>query len=82
MSDSSQVSDGAAALIVVSEKGVNDLKIKNDQIVEVLSIYQGTGNLYEDGSLLELESVKEAAKKAYQLAELIPSKINCAEVRV
>jgi len=80
MSDCSQVSDGAAALIVVSEQGLKELGRKKSSSIEVLSVCHATGNLYEDGDLTQLETTQAAANRAYKLTNLNPTQFQVAEV--
>lgn len=79
-SDCSQVSDGASALIVVSEKGLNNLGISKQQTIEVLTVAHTTGNLYEDSDPTQLETTKAAADLAYKATGISPSNLNIAEV--
>ncbi len=80
MSDCSQVSDGASAMIVVTEEGLRRLGKTEDDATEVLSIALATGNLYEDGDLLRMETTEHAARRAYAAAGLRPQDIQVAEV--
>merc|ERR1719238_1400196 len=48
MSDCSQVSDGASAVILASEEGLKKLGKKPEDCVEILAVGQATGNLYTD----------------------------------
>jgi acetyl-CoA acyltransferase len=79
-SDCSQVSDGASALIVVSEKGLKDLGIPQSQAIEVLTVAHTTGNLYEDSDPTQLETTKAAADLAYRSTGLSPCQMQIAEV--
>jgi acetyl-CoA acyltransferase len=80
MSDCSQVSDGATALIAVSEAGLAKLGKKREDAIEVLACEVATGNLYVDGDPLRLETTAAAAKRAYAAAGLRPDAVGLAEV--
>jgi acetyl-CoA acyltransferase len=80
MSDCSQVSDGGAAMIVVSEEGLARLGRSISDAVEVLGVGHAAGNLYEDGDLLAMETTSAAARAAYAAAGVRPEDIGVAEV--
>jgi acetyl-CoA acyltransferase len=80
VSDCSQVSDGGAALIVVSSNGLAKLGKQPSDAVEVLAIGEATGNLYEDGDPTRLETTEVAAARAFGAARLRPDQIGVAEV--
>jgi len=80
VSDCSQVSDGASALILVSEKGLQKLNKKMSDAIEVAATSVAAGNLYVDGDDLSLDTTRHAAKSAYETASLGPNDIHIAEV--
>ncbi len=80
VSDCSQVSDGAAAMILVSEEGLRKLGKTEADAIEVLSLSYATGNLYEDDDLLAMNTTKAAADKAYAEAGLSADDVKVAEV--
>ncbi len=80
VSDCSQVSDGGAALILVSQEALARYGKTPDDVVEVLGIGQATGNLYEDGNPLEMPTTAHAAARAYTEAGVTPDQIGVAEV--
>jgi acetyl-CoA acyltransferase len=80
MSDCSQVSDGGAAAIVVSEEGLRRLGKNPSDAVEVLGLGHATGNLYEDGDMLSLDTTRAAAARAYAQAGVQAKDIGVAEV--
>lgn len=80
MSDCSQVSDGAAALIVVSEAGLTRLGKSKSDAIELVALAVCTDSLYEDGDPTRLETSSMAAAKAMALAGLKPSDIQVAEL--
>jgi acetyl-CoA acyltransferase len=80
VSDCSQVSDGGAALIVVSEDGLRKLGKSPADAIEVLHVEQATGNLYVDGDPLFMETTAIAASRAYAATGLNASDIDVAEV--
>jgi acetyl-CoA acetyltransferase len=80
VSDCSQVSDGAAALVLVSEEGLQRLGRSLSDAIELVGIAHTTGNLYEDCDPLRLETTEAAAARCYQMAGLRPSDVSVAEV--
>ena len=80
MSDCSQVSDGGAALVMVSEAGLKALGKSAADAVEVLTVQVATDNLYKDSQLEALETTKAAASRAYAATGLGPKNIQVAEV--
>ena len=80
MSDCSQVSDGASALLVVSEEGLKRLGKTTADAVEVRALAHTTGNLYEDGDPTRLLTTEAAARLAYERAGVTPGDIDIAEV--
>jgi acetyl-CoA acetyltransferase len=80
VSDCSQVSDGAAALILVSERGLERLGRSLSDTCEVVGFAVATGDLYEDGDPLRLDTTAAAAARAYAQAGVGPADIEIAEV--
>jgi acetyl-CoA acyltransferase len=80
VSDCSQVSDGGAALILVSEQGLRKLGRSLNDVTEVLSVRVATGDLYTDGDALTLATTAVAAERAYAAAGVDAASINVAEV--
>jgi acetyl-CoA acyltransferase len=80
LSDCSQVSDGGAAAIIVSEDGLRRLGKDISEAVEVLSVGHATGNLYADGDLLELDTTAAAARRALSEAGIGIGDVGVAEV--
>ncbi|MFN3198806.1 MAG: thiolase C-terminal domain-containing protein [Bradymonadia bacterium] len=80
MSDCSQVSDGGAAMIVVSEEGLAKLGKTPADAIEVLSIGHATGNLFVDADPLRLLTTEAAVSKAYEGAGLKAEDVQIAEV--
>jgi len=80
ISDCSQVSDGSAALIVMSEEGLRKHNIPKDRAIEVLTVSVATDNLYVDRDATAMETTKAAAQRAYAAAGLKPSQMKIAEV--
>ncbi|MBW1877613.1 MAG: hypothetical protein JRI25_01885 [Deltaproteobacteria bacterium] len=80
MSDCSQVSDGASAMVVVSEEGLRKLGKTPDDATELLAATYATGNLYQDGPPLRLETTETAARRAYAAAGVSPGDMGVAEV--
>ena len=80
MSDCSQVSDGGAAMIVVSEEGLKSLGKTTSDAIELVGFSQTTGNLYEDGDPTVMDATKVAAERAYAAAGIRPDDVDIAEV--
>jgi acetyl-CoA acyltransferase len=80
MSDCSQVSDGGAALIVVSEDGLRKLGKTEADAIEVLGVGHATGNLYVDADPLQMATTAHAAATAYAQAGIRPADVQIAEV--
>ena len=80
MSDCSQVSDGASALILVSEEGLKQLGRTEADCVEVMGTGHSVASLYEDGDLTQLSTTKNAVSKAYATAGITASDVDVAEV--
>jgi acetyl-CoA acyltransferase len=80
MSDCSQVSDGGAALVLVSEDGLAKLGKSPADAIEVLGLGHATGNLYQDDDILAMPTTQAAAQVAYDAAGVKPSDIQLAEV--
>jgi acetyl-CoA acyltransferase len=80
MSDCSQVSDGAAGLVVVSEAGLRALGKTEADAIELEALQVVTGNLWVDGDPLHLEATEVAARRAYAQAGVLPGDIQVAEV--
>ena len=80
ISDCSQVSDGGAALVLVSEEGLAKLGKSMADCTEVIGLGQATGNLYVDADPLTLGTTAAAANAAYAEAGVVPADVDVAEV--
>ncbi len=80
MSDCSQVSDGAAALVLVSEEGLKALGLTEADVVEVAGVGHSVASLYTDGDLTQLTTTANAVSKAYAAAGIGASNVDIAEV--
>jgi acetyl-CoA acyltransferase len=80
LSDCSQVSDGGAAMIVVSERGLAKLGKKPSDAIEVIGVGHATGNLYEDSNPEVMTTTKFAADLAFKEAGISPSSVGVGEV--
>ncbi len=80
MSDCSQVSDGGAAALIVSEAGLRKLGRSPSDAIEITSLALCTGDLYRDGDPTRLETSATATARAYAAAGLKPADIDVAEV--
>lgn len=80
MSDCSQVSDGGAGLILVSEEGLRKLGKTPADATELVSLAQVTGNLYDDGNPLRMDATANALCKVYAGAGITSKDLQVAEV--
>jgi acetyl-CoA acyltransferase len=80
VSDCSQVSDGAAAIILATEEGLETLGIDKSECIEVLSYGHATGALGDVQDYTVLDNTQQAVGQAYEDAGLKPSDIDVAEV--
>jgi len=80
VSDCSQVSDGASAMILVSEAGLAALGRTEADAVEVMGRGHAVSSLYIDGNPVELSTVKKAVGQAYAEAGIGVHDLGVAEV--
>ncbi len=80
ISDCSQVSDGASALILVSEEGLRAMGKTEADAIEIVGIGHSTASLYEDGDLTQLHTTANAVQKAYRQAGIGARDVQVAEV--
>lgn len=80
ISDCSQVSDGGAALVLVSEEGLRRLGKSPDEVIELVSFAQATGALGQVGDMTRLDITRRAAQEAYADTGIKPADIGVAEV--
>ncbi len=80
VSDCSQVSDGASALFLVSETGLEKLGRDPEDAIEIKALALSTASLYEDGDRTALGTTAAAAQLAYEEAGLSPQDVQVAEV--
>ncbi len=80
ITDCSQVTDGAAAVIIASEEGLKKIG-GNLQVAEILALECATGDLYTDSAdFTRMDTSAAAAKKAFEKAGITPKDLNVAEV--
>lgn len=80
VSDCSQVSDGAAAIILASEEGLKRLGKSPADCIEVISYGVATSPLAQVEDYTELETTAKAAKEAYADGNISPDQIQVCEV--
>ena len=80
ISDCSQVSDGASALVLVSEAGLRQLGKQARDTVEIAAYGHATAPLDEVPEPLELSTTRVAAQEAYRDAGIGPQDVGVAEV--
>ena len=80
VSDCSQVSDGAAAIILATEEGLKKLGKKPEDCIEITSYGVATGALGNVTDFTELGTTKKAATEAYSDAGITPDDVQVCEV--
>jgi len=80
VSDCSQVSDGASAVVLVSEAGLKRLGKRAEDAVEIVAFGQATAPLDEKPDPLELSTSRHAVQEAYRDAGIGPRDLGVAEV--
>lgn len=80
ISDCSQVSDGGAAAILVSEEGLGRLGKTPDDAIEIIAFAQAGGALGRVADFTRLDVTHRAAREAYADTGLSPADIGVAEV--
>ena len=79
--DSSQITDGYAAMIVATEEGLARLGVKKADTVEIAGYAQATDPLKRDGrDVLVPAGANRAMAQAYAMAHATPADVNVAEV--
>jgi acetyl-CoA acetyltransferase len=79
--DCSQITDGYAALILATERGLRKLGMKKTDCVEIAGFAQATDPLKKEGrDVLRPAGANCAMRKAYTMAGLAPADVNVAEV--
>jgi len=81
LTDCSQVSDGACAIVLATEAGLRKLGKNVSDCVEILSMEVATDNLYEDSDPTQMGNSAKAAQKAFAAAGGLSAKdMQVAEV--
>ncbi|MDH5753171.1 MAG: hypothetical protein OEZ59_12245 [Deltaproteobacteria bacterium] len=80
VSDCSQVSDGAAAILLASEEGLSRLGLRPEQCVRISSYGMAANPLGMVKDFLFMDTVATAAAEALRDAALAPGDIQVAEV--
>lgn len=80
VSDCSQVSDGASAVVLCSEEGLARIGRAVSECTEILSCQVATASLTAEPEPTRLDNVALAARRAYEQSELEPSAMQVAEV--
>ncbi|MDP6933123.1 MAG: hypothetical protein QGG40_09410 [Myxococcota bacterium] len=80
ITDCSQVSDGASALVLVSEQGLAALGKTEADAVEIISTGHAVSSLYEDGEPTSLETTRTAASRALTGAGITTNEVDILEV--
>ena len=80
VSDCSQVSDGAAAIILATEEGLEKLGVDKSDCIEILAYGHATSPLGDVEDYTVLDNTEQAVQQVYEEAGLRPSDIDVAEV--
>ena len=80
VSDCSQVSDGASAIVLVSEAGLAQHGKRRDDAVEIVAYGHATAPLDETTDALVLSTSRHAVEEAYRDAGVSASNMGVAEV--
>lgn len=80
VSDCSQVSDGGAAMVLVSEEGLAKLGKSPSDCIEVLALAHTTDDLYDEGNHFRMDNTANAAAQVYKAAGVAPGDMQVAEV--
>lgn len=79
--DCSQITDGYAAIILATERGLRKLGIVRKECIEIAGWGQATDPLKKEGrTVLNPAGAHSAMKRAYEMAELTARDVNVAEV--
>jgi acetyl-CoA C-acetyltransferase len=79
--DCSQITDGYAALILATERGLEKLGVARADCVEIAGWGQATDPLKQAGrDVLRPQGAYCAMKRAYAMARLTPADVNVAEI--
>ncbi|HKY32697.1 MAG TPA: hypothetical protein VJV23_09195 [Candidatus Polarisedimenticolia bacterium] len=80
VSDCSQVSDGASAAVLMSERGLTLHGVPKSRTVEMVSYGHATAPLAGERSFTDLATTAAAAREAYRDAGIGPGDVQVAEV--
>mmetsp|Transcript_117699 Transcript_117699/g.333011 ORF Transcript_117699/g.333011 Transcript_117699/m.333011 type:complete len:420 (+) Transcript_117699:50-1309(+) len=81
LTDCSQVSDGASAIVLATEDGLKKAGIPLEKCVEFLGNEYGVGNLYEDAvDLAAMDTTKAVVERLYSKTGLSIKDVHVAEV--
>ena len=80
VSDCSQVSDGASAAVLMSERGLSSHGLKRDQAIEIAAYGHTTAPLDGERDYTALTTTAAAAREAYRDAGVGPADVRIAEV--
>merc|ERR1711870_15902 len=81
LTDCSQVSGGASALILATEDGLKKAGIPMSSCVEIIGSEYGVGNLYEDAKdLSTMDTAKAVVDRLYSKTNLSINDVQVAEV--
>lgn len=80
VSDCSQVSDGASAIVLASAEGLARLGRSKADALEILACAVSCAPIDEDSSGVDLDNIHAAVTRAYAEADLRPADVQVAEV--
>ena len=78
--DCSKVSDGASAIAIVSEEGLERIGVSKEQAVEVMGVGHRVRNITQDPpNMVELTTIKKAAHDALEMAGITIDQLGTIE---
>ena len=78
--DCCPITDGAAALVLASEKKVKELGIEDPVWIEAIGVASDTASISKRKNFTKLEASIRAAKMAYQISGISPKELDLANV--
>lgn len=81
LTDCSQVSDGASALLLCTEEGLRETGVKAEDAAEIVGLEYGCGNLWEDApDLSRMDTAHAVVSRLYEQTGLSVKDLGVAEV--
>eukprot|EP01013_Petalomonas_cantuscygni_P002865 TRINITY_DN12991_c0_g1_i1.p1 TRINITY_DN12991_c0_g1~~TRINITY_DN12991_c0_g1_i1.p1 ORF type:complete len:429 (+),score=117.58 TRINITY_DN12991_c0_g1_i1:35-1288(+) len=80
VSECSQVSDGGAAVVIVSEEGLKKLGVPKSEAIQIRGLGVGCGDLWKDQELHRFETMEAVANRVYHATGWTPKDVEVAEL--